>query len=611
MDLRGEDVLQTQYYDFKRLLRTGGTPRGVPLSRRISQLWANALDVLNGDNQELHHRLVRDLVSDELRGYDFISFTMKMEDADNAVTFPSVNDFLKVITHPSLLDPMSIDSFVSTVYSFFGGSNGDRAIDFFSRLCKRLRDSPPNPDPSTEEMILQMVRAISTLQARQPKSGFNDGFPQLLDILQALIPPSEPAANKTSEASVRINFLKRSITRGRSRLVTADPQPPGPSNTQPPGRSVYPMDVVVPGGRHDNDFADISQIQILPTYGEITSTAAECLPSTNLLQPHYLGDMVPRHIDSAFRLLRHDIFGPVKDVLRDLLGQDISNTSQKPHIRADAGARLYRKAGIAQVFVERNGLEVAVSFETPPQLGGKSVAEQRRWWQDSSRLEEQALVAFVYSHGEDKKLLFLEVTAKKTENTKGGRDNISLVSKDHPPKIQAKLASFTQDNVSVLLKIHTEHLKGVLVEFNGLIPATFAPILANLKQMMRDGEMPFQQWILPTTGPDGSNTTNIIPPPAYARKRQLVLNLDPISKVPGLTITPSTASIPGEVDFPKLEEATGLDHGQCRGLVAALCREYALIQGPPGTGKSYLGVKLVRLLLHNKLAAGLGPILVM
>lgn len=46
--------------------------------------------------------------------------------------------------------------------------------------------------------------------------------------------------------------------------------------------------------------------------------------------------------------------------------------------------------------------------------------------------------------------------------------------------------------------------------------------------------------------------------------------------------------------------ALGLDPSQTRALYAALTRELVVIQGPPGTGKTYLGLKIVRALLHNK-----------
>jgi hypothetical protein len=70
-------------------------------------------------------------------------------------------------------------------------------------------------------------------------------------------------------------------------------------------------------------------------------------------------------------------------------------------------------------------------------------------------------------------------------------------------------------------------------------------------------------------------------------------------------------NFPESLNLKELEVLTGLDLGQCQGLVAALTREYAMIQGPPGTGKSHVGVKLVQVLLAIKASANLGPIIVM
>jgi len=44
----------------------------------------------------------------------------------------------------------------------------------------------------------------------------------------------------------------------------------------------------------------------------------------------------------------------------------------------------------------------------------------------------------------------------------------------------------------------------------------------------------------------------------------------------------------------------GLDPSQTEALYTALTNEFVVIQGPPGTGKTYLGLKIVQALLHNK-----------
>ncbi|KAK6194459.1 hypothetical protein SNE40_000090 [Patella caerulea] len=42
-----------------------------------------------------------------------------------------------------------------------------------------------------------------------------------------------------------------------------------------------------------------------------------------------------------------------------------------------------------------------------------------------------------------------------------------------------------------------------------------------------------------------------------------------------------------------------LDESQYRALQTALTKEFSVIQGPPGTGKTYVGLKIVKALLHN------------
>ena len=43
----------------------------------------------------------------------------------------------------------------------------------------------------------------------------------------------------------------------------------------------------------------------------------------------------------------------------------------------------------------------------------------------------------------------------------------------------------------------------------------------------------------------------------------------------------------------------GFDPSQCAALYAALTRKVAIIQGPPGTGKTFIGLKIVEVLLNN------------
>lgn len=55
------------------------------------------------------------------------------------------------------------------------------------------------------------------------------------------------------------------------------------------------------------------------------------------------------------------------------------------------------------------------------------------------------------------------------------------------------------------------------------------------------------------------------------------------------------------MDFEKWPSATqlNLDGLQYKAVQRALTNEFVITQGPPGTGKTYIGLKIVRALLHN------------
>ncbi|KAI9775946.1 MAG: hypothetical protein M1816_005658 [Peltula sp. TS41687] len=93
----------------------------------------------------------------------------------------------------------------------------------------------------------------------------------------------------------------------------------------------------MPRERHDNDKADITEINIFPTRAEIMSDAREFLPSTDLDQPHFLTSKLERHIDTHFRLLRHDTVGKLKDALGGVMKNIINDPNQLTNPRPGFG----------------------------------------------------------------------------------------------------------------------------------------------------------------------------------------------------------------------------------------------------------------------------------
>ncbi|KAK6219129.1 hypothetical protein LQW54_002378 [Pestalotiopsis sp. IQ-011] len=534
----------------------------------------------------------------------------------------TVEPFLRVLSHPSLLDSISVDSFLGVIYRSFGGTNGDRAFDLFRKLCHRLKALvaySPTSDVVANTTKL-MLKVLHELLIREHKSRFNDELPPLfegIDDLLNTISEFNPDLN-LCDWKEQLNTTKRIVDIATGRLVRDISQDNLVSTTNRPTNS-FPLTIEGPGGRHSNDHPDIASIQILPTLGEISCGQAEYMPSTNLLQTHHLRDPVHRHIDSLFRLMRQDIFGSVKDVLGDLLAQE--GQPFPTLAKNDARAHTYTDSAVQHVFMhERQGLQAVVSFRAPAQLRNKNKSERRRWWQETSRLEEGSLVCLLTSNERQKSLLFLEVVAKavdeaREEGAPQKREKSCLVPDTGDSSITVKLASMLQGELRLLVQIYQQRrqIRSTLVEFHNLLPATFTPVLKNLQLMIGEGHVALQQWMVPGESGTGSG---VVPPPSYALKPGFTFHMKSIiqeDSAQGRDFRFSASTLhegDWKTEIETLRNHTSLDRGQCVGLLAALGREFSLIQGPPGTGKSYVGVQIVRILLENKKAAALGPILI-
>jgi hypothetical protein len=83
--------------------------------------------------------LPRDLDAEENYGRDHIQTLLSMVSYGGCGTFVALAHlFLSVITHPAMLDCLSVDTFVGGLYSFISGSGGKRAVPFFQHICTNL-----------------------------------------------------------------------------------------------------------------------------------------------------------------------------------------------------------------------------------------------------------------------------------------------------------------------------------------------------------------------------------------------------------------------------------------------------------------------------------------
>ncbi|KAK8103629.1 uncharacterized protein PG998_010662 [Apiospora kogelbergensis] len=550
---------RSKYLDWKRLLRR--QPSQVDNRAELENFWSQALAIVESSEVDQYQMLVRDLTDDQYAGCLYLIRTLELRTA--RVQWCHIcsitRDMLKLITHPKVLDCLSIDTPVGTMYSIISGSNGNRVVPFLIFFSTGLESSYRRQDIPTHELaayVPLMLEAIHELLRREKRMAFCEDLPTLFDQLDLVIPYLDTESDRIMKVD-KLGVLRK-IARLSTGLVTTSinkeqARPRGvASNTS----SVYPRELKLPGTRHDNDHLNIAHISILPTVDELNSDQVDFLPSTDFRQPHFLDDPVQRYLDTHFRLLRHDIFGTLKEVLGALLSSVVRDgvVSHKPHT-LDANVHLYSNSSISHISVDdKRGFEVHISFSP------RSTCEERR----------------------------------RNSVSSGGTWR----------------RGWSPLDIGNALRMYTEKSEGVLVELPGLLPATFSPVLENLQRMVTLGELPFQEWIIPKLDDSPSRTHNL-EPPRYARAAGFKFSLDPIANGDGSPLSLSATSSPDDSSLiNRLESRLTLDRGQCQALVAALTQEFSLIQGPPGTGKSYLGLQLIRVLLGCKKTARTGPIVI-
>lgn len=627
------DQSRSEYHEWKQLIWKKRTLYAGSDTFMMARVWSGAVNILDGDGREGHQQLIKDMVDGDNSGLHYLIRTLDIRVGKNdAKHLDIVDDFLRTITHASILDCLSVDSYVGTLYNMISGVNGQRAVAFFLTLCQDILNISEGPESSIDtdafdQRLMAILDVLYQLLAREKTASFNDGLPDLFECLDRMFGVLDTATSATARrfgaSKDRLATLRRMVNMSNGLLNDPAPEDEHPATAfnvakTPVLAMAYPIEMLLPGTRHDNDHRDIKSISIVPTAAELATDQPDYLPSTDWGQPHFLDDPVQRHIDTHFRLLRHDIFGSLKAAVSPLIqtpeaGLDLSRLPR------DAAMHFYQQASIPHISVhEKRGYEVHVSFLLPHNLRSKTAEERRQWWVNSKRLEPGSLTCLLCQDGQSIVPLLLVVTDKGTDS----KEKKTFGHEAKTVQITAKLAAFREADLTESIRIYRERAKGVLFGHPGLIPATFMPILENLQRMIGAAELPFRQWIVPdrelVVSGAGRGTVANPPPPRYARRPGFTFPLKSIVKAGSAGFSISPEGSPEDASLlDQLETSTTLDRGQCRALLYALTREFALIQGPPGTGKSYLGVKLLQVLVDCKSSPALGgrdpigPIIVM
>ena len=328
------------------------------------------------------------------------------------------------------------------------------------------------------------------------------------------------------------------------------------------------------GPRHDNDFNIIDQIRFIPTKEELNSKRPPYLPVNTSDAPHFL-DGPNRLFDIHFRLLREDMLGqlrpPIVTILKELKrSSQISRTLSDP--LRDPTIRVYDAVTVSHAnFDKFQGVEFCLRFRQPERLRSLRRGARICQWGQMRSLDSGAFLYLVSNSSQVE--CFLIVT-EKDEKALGEDEEWSRVNvRPADPDAKEVLLLLLQN-----MGIQRPRNSFALIEFTGILLPAYKLFLDDLQKRSRNPFLPFSNLLCPQSEPNTSSI--VIPPPAYTRsKRFHHYDLTPLGKSSAtLRLSPNT-SLSDEGILRKLEKNTDLDVGQCKGLVAALTQELALVQG--------------------------------
>ena len=282
---------------------------------------------------------------------------------------------------------------------------------------------------------------------------------------------------------------------------------------------------------------------------------------------------VETYLDVQFRLMREDFIRPLRNGLRDF----------KQNSKNHGDVRVYKNAGF--LFSKVKFGKLIHYVEIPWLLKVKknqAAAAKRLMYGNLLCLSNDHFKSFIWaivsskSHEEFKQGI---VGIEMLFDSKLSRDLLYIVLEPDTYFVAYKHVLTALQQVDANTLPFKEHIVDVVPEvplptfLQDKVEAVFDLRVVRDIKLMKPTNYPMDSLfpIQPTVSPDSENGD---------------VSLSSVNLKSSL------------VDWPPCN-TFGLDHSQLEALHGALTKRLALIQGPPGTGKTFLGLKIVQILLHN------------
>lgn len=307
-----------------------------------------------------------------------------------------------------------------------------------------------------------------------------------------------------------------------------------------------------PGGRHDNDFAQIHKIKLLPTPDEFASSEHPFYRRADSIAAAAPESRGLTHVDNQFRLLREDLLGELRNDFQIATGQKKGRRKivleRLKYAGIDCGPETKRKPCSLKL----------LCVDDVPQLRNVKASDRKKYLADNKNVLKHQSLGCLISNGN----IVAFATVNRDEDLLAQQPAIVVL---HVPDA----SSFGK--VLMACKL-TADLCFVQVD-----TAVFAyePILKCLQCLT---ELPFEDQLLSLTPSSAEAVSGIQP-------TKIINAIRDHGGEDLQDITGSTHSIK-------------LDQAQVDSLLAGLLKRVSLIQGPPGTGKSFIGA-LIAKILHD------------
>ncbi|KAK3639727.1 hypothetical protein LTR56_012304 [Elasticomyces elasticus] len=525
------------------------------------------------------------------------------------------------ITNKNVVSSLILAPRLMTVYNILYGESGQRAVSLFAAMAKHIQGLPltKTEDPNAAEMstadtLDTVLAAFHKLVEVNTESQVHGGLKAVVESFRQIfaiqLPPTAAFAFKP--ASKHLRRLEQRFGLGQAIPEAKDHAKVTNERAVFELARERPGELSEDGIRHDNDHVDIRQISILPTLQEIQSARNEYLPLADPREWHLGG--LEGLLDRHFRLSREDTVGQLRDAAKFELERLHDPNGQ---IKKRQGARtfVYRNVAVATLaFDPHDGMEFVLGFDQPREVQGLSASKRRAWWEDSKRLEMEALLCLLSSGGSAAFFVVSPPPSMKPRKDVVTRNIIQPLQKQYdlwtlPDRAFVVAKPVNQADIHLLL----DQLLGrypdqlSLVEFPGVLLPAFKPTLKAMQTMSDTLDVPFADILAPVATAANPSREVDIGPPANAAKPGFQYDLSTVTDHgTKLYLKPAQDVDTMSIELTSMSE---LDYGQAQAVVSSLSRALALIQGPPGTGKSYTGVQLIMILLANKKAGDLGPII--